>query len=474
MRRRRLVPLLCATALVGGLAAAGSASNTPVSAAPTFQSYAAPIGLGDSAGEPTLGINPTSGAVLFQAYTQFLKVTDFDVQGPGRATWVRQPFPLPQISLDPILETDPDTGRTFTSQLLAACSEAGYTDDDGATFSLSQGCGPGAMVDHQSIGTGHYVAGSPLVKNPVANYPNVVYYCAQDIASGNCSVSTDGGRTFDLTTVAFSTPDCGLGGLFGHLKTAPDGTVYLPPSRCNRGAAVAVSENNGVTWSVRQVPQSLMGDAGHPVVATGTNGDVYLAWGSPLDDATAGQSGPVRVAWSTDKGRSWTAPVPLGQDLPEPIRNSRFPIGVAGDDGRAVIGYLGSTTGGNGSAPGFTGRWDLYLSYTQDHGTTWHTYQATDHPVQIGSICTAGTTCGSDRNLLDFNDMVLDPRTGRVVVALADGCPGTGQCSPAVRKAKATIVRQTSGPSLLAAFDQVTTPQGITELANRPLHRPAR
>src|SRR5205085_1303432 len=79
-------------------------------------------------------------------------------------------------------------------------------------------------------------------------------------------------------------------------------------------------------------------------------------------------------------------------------------------------------------------------------------------PVQVGSICTGGTLCGSDRNLLDFNDITVD-KEGRVLAAFADGCvaPGCTDASPsaASRSAKATIIRQSGGRRLFAAFDPV-------------------
>ena len=190
------------------------------------------------------------------------------------------------------------------------------------------------------------------------------------------------------------------------------------------------------------------------------DGDVYLAYGGPLDGETVFQSGPPLVVVSKDKGVTWTKPLRLGTDLG--IVNTRFPVAVAGDDGRAAVGFLGSTTGGNGGETGigtdmqpngnapFTGRWDLYVAFTEDGGRTWRTVDATpDHPVQVGPICTGGTTCGASRNLLDFNDMVIDPKTGKVLVAYADGCPGTAACTTDVRLQKATIARQVGGPVLL-------------------------
>ena len=459
MRRSRLVvSLLSAAAVVSVLAGTGAAAGPKrASATPVFTNYQAPGSLGSRAGEPTLGINPKTGAVLYQAGTETLRVTGF--QPDGKATWEKGRFPVPQaVSFDPILDTDPDTGRTFTSQLLLACSQGGFTDDDGRTFELSQGCGLGSAFDHQTVGFGPYVKGSPLaaLKDPVEDYPNVVYYCAQDIVSAKCSMSTDGGRTFPTTGVAYTYPQCPNGGIFGHIKSAPDGTVYLPPRTCNAfggesTTGVAVSEDNGLTWTVRQAPGAVYGDAGHPSVGVGRNGDIYLAYGGRSGAKDQPRGGPPMAVMSKDKGRTWTEPVVLGKDLG--IRNTRFPVAVAGDAGRAAIGFLGSKTGGDANdIADFKGRWDLYVAFTKDGGKTWRTTLATpEHPVQVGSICTGGTTCGRDRNLLDFNDMVVDPKTGRVVVAFADGCPADADCTPALRAAKATISYQTDGPSLFAA-----------------------
>lgn len=459
MRRSRLVVcVLASVATVSVLAGVGAAAAPArMSATPVFTNYTAPDGVGDNAGEPTLGINPNTGAVLFQSYTKTLRVTDF--KADGKATWEIGKFPTPQpISFDPILDTDPDTGRTFTSQLLLACSQGGYTDDDGRTFELSEGCGLGSAFDHQTVGFGPYVKGGALaaLKDPIENYPNVVYYCAQDVASAKCSMSTDGGRTFPTSSVAYSFPQCPNGGIFGHIKSAPDGTVYLPPRTCNSligesSTGVAVSEDNGLTWALRQAPGAAYGDSGHPSVGVSTNGDVYLGYGGRSGAKDQPNGGPPMAVMSKDKGKTWTAPTVLGKDLG--IKNTRFPVTVAGDAGRAAIGYLGSRTGGDGSAADFAGRWDLYVSFTKDGGKTWRTTLATpEHPVQVGSICTRGTTCGDDRNLLDFNDMIIDPATGRVVVAIADGCTGEdpSDCTTDVRRAKAVISMQTGGPSLYA------------------------
>jgi hypothetical protein len=98
--------------------------------------------------------------------------------------------------------------------------------------------------------------------------------------------------------------------------------------------------------------------------------------------------------------------------------------------------------------------WHLYVATTTDGGATWTTADATPgDPVQRGSICLGGTTCGATRNLLDFIDVTVDAQ-GRVLVGYADGC--TGSCvagGPNSGAALATIARQTGGPRLFATFD---------------------
>ncbi|HEU0132225.1 MAG TPA: sialidase family protein [Mycobacteriales bacterium] len=449
-----LVALAAAVPLVAGLHAT-QATSAPPDGLPAFRSYEAPEGVADTSGEPTLGVNLKTGNVMFISGLKTYRVNEFDKTGPGTSTWTDVSYPLTSVyTADPILELDTATGRTFVNQLMYSNpgSVMAYTDDDGATWTpVPYGSGVGANVDHQTVGVGKFVPGSPFV--PAGSYPNAVYYCTNDGVASDCATSLDGGNTFSPAHPAYTDQDCAA--LHGHLKSGPDGTIYLPPDGCSGGdggtspAGVAVSEDGSLTWEVRRVPGSDSGDAGHPSLGVATDGTVYLAYGSTSDD---GDYGPVRVAKSTDKGKTWTAPVALGTDLG--VRASSFPIAVAGDPDRAAVGFLGTTAEGDPrNEASFTGRWDLYISTTYDGGQTWHTVNVTpDSPVQVGSICTSGLTCGNDRNLLDFNDMVLDER-GNVVAGLADGCV-KATCTSADREEHGLIVRQVSGTGLLKAFDQ--------------------
>ncbi|MBC9731086.1 sialidase family protein [Streptomyces sp. TRM68367] len=414
---------------------------------PTYSNSSAPDSIADAhdAGEPSIGVNRATGAVMFQAYTSTLKVT-YDTA--DAATWrdksANAGNGCPQgsvTSLDPILFTDPATNRTFESQLAGKTALTCYTDDDGETWTPTAGSGINSGVDHQTIGGGPFAPGGP---GALTSYPNAVYYCSQDIADASCAISRDGGLTYGPAVPMYSLLDCG--GLHGHVKVAPDGTVYVPNKGCGGNQAVAVSEDNGLSWSVRRNPFSSPGDS-DPSVGIGASGTVYMGYQN--SDGTA------RIAVSHDKGKTWLYDQRIGGALG--IRNIVFPVVTAGDDNRAAFAFLGTTTGGNyQDTESFTGVWHLYVATTYDGGQSWVTVDATPtDPVQKGSICTGGTTCGKDRNLLDFNDVTIDAQ-GRVLVAYADGC--TGVCATGGAQnydALATIARQSSGNTLYGAYDAV-------------------
>jgi hypothetical protein len=438
---------------------AKAATPAPGTATPPgFANYKAPSTFTDAnnAGEPSIGNNFKTGSTLYQAYLSTYKVAFDDSTSPAKATWTDVSAKAANgclvgstKSLDPILFTDHKTGRTFESQLSGANSLTCYTDDDGKTWNPSTGGGIPSGVDHQTIGGGAY-SSSGLGALPTTSYPNSVYYCSQDIATAFCAASHDGGTTFGNGVPTYSLLDCG--GLHGHVKVAPDGTAYLPNKGCGDSAALVTSTDNGGSWTVHKVPGSTPSDA-DPSVGTGANGTVYFGY--------VGADGRPGVATSRDKGATWQYNQVLGGEYK--IANAVFPATVAGDDDRAAVAFIGTPTAGNyQDAATFKGVWHLYVSTTYDGGKTWQTSDATPNdPVQRGSICTGGTTCGNDRNLLDFIDATIDSH-GRVQVGYADGCidacvtdsSHTSGAGPAdAQAAYATIARQSSGKTLVSAYD---------------------
>ena len=417
--------------------------------APSFTNYGAPEALTNShsAGEPSIGVSDKTNSSFYQSYVSTYRVRFDDSVSPATATWSDVSATLangcPQgstTSLDPILYTDRSTGRTFESQLSGVDSLTCYTDDEGATWHPSQGGGIPSGVDHQSLGGGPFVAGDPL--NATNLYPRAVYYCSQDIATAFCALSRNGGITFGAGVPIYSLLDCG--GLHGHVQVAPDGTAYVPNKSCNGHQGVAVSADDGTTWAVHTIPNSVPSDS-DPAVGIGSNGSVYVGY--------ANGDGTPHVAVSHDRGATWAHDFNVGAALG--IKNTVFPTAVAGNDDRAAISFLGTTTAGNyQDAANFHGVWHAYTAFTYDGGATWTTVDDTPNdPVQRGSICTGGTTCGNDRNLLDFIGSTIDNH-GRVEVAYADGC--TGACVTGTTNnfdAYATIARQSGGLTLYSAYD---------------------
>ena len=405
---------------------------------PTYDLYPAPSPLGQEAGEPSIGVNWNTGNVMFIAGLETLRVSFNDSVTPAAASWSDVTFPLTGIiTLDPILSTDSQTGRTFVAQLAGPASLMAFTDDDGATW-LPSTSGLVSGVDHQTVG------GGPLTPPlPGVGYAHGVYYCSQGVALAGCALSLDGGLTFNPAIPIYTLLQCG--GLHGHVKVAPDGTAYVPNKGCGSQQAAVVSTNNGLTWTVRKVPGSTSGNS-DPSVGIASNGTVYFG--------LVGADGHARVAVSHNKGANWSALQDVGASFG--IQNAAFPAVVAGDPNRAAFAFLGTPASGNGTSSdaSFTGVWHLYIATTTNGGASWTTVDATPgDPVQRGSICLDGTTCGSSRNLLDFMDATVDAQ-GRVLVGFADGCVGLCVSGPPNSDtAVGVIARQSSGPRLFAAFD---------------------
>lgn len=430
--RLRSAAALCLL-LVGWPAVVGHAAASNIASVSVFP---APTGMSDVAGEPSIGVDHRTGAVLFQSGYRTYRVT---LDATGGAAW--RDVTSPQVATfggDPVLWVDPDTGRAIESQEFFTCSGALISDDDGTTWTPSEGCGAGVFADHQSLASGPY----PTALLPAAAiYPRAFYYCGQDggFTGGTayCARSDDGGRTFGVGSPIYNVPSADstaprCTSLHGKLRVAPDGTVYVPNKDCSGRVAVTASGDGGVTWIVRPIPGSTTQDESDPAVAIGARGTVYVGWQQGANNAIGSQA---YVASSVDQGRTWSRPIDLSSALG--VRNIQFPQAVAGDDERAAVAFLGTSAAGDDQrgntkpdatpSQQFSGVWHLYIATTADRGGHWNVIDATPlDPVQRGCISLGGLLASGCRNLLDFNDITSDA-SGHVLVAFADGC--TGKCA---------------------------------------------
>ena len=389
--------------------------------------------VGEIGPEPSIGIT-SSGCIFFIAMEKVMRSCDYGASWANSADFASAP-----TTSDPYGWVDPITDRIFNVQMVGlATTWIAFSDDDGETwFGNPHDSGPVPLNDHIKLGSGPWTDGaygalgqaSPL-------YEEAVYFCYNKLAGIFCYTSFDGGATFEVGGQIYGLATTN-GGLHGAITTAPDGTVYVTPRVAT--PTVIISKDNGLSWDTRTMGE----DVGTPnprknsEVGTDTDSNAYHIW-------TGADSG-VYMSRSIDSGDSWEQE--SIRISPANVISSTFPQIDVGDPGRIAITYLGSEDGDAiGELDIDGGEWGgnphyatenvsyyLYITYSLnalDENPIFHTYRVSPDPVQIGAICLNSGDCrdigGSNRNLLDFNDLHID-REGRVYVAFADGC--TGDCA---------------------------------------------
>ena len=387
--------------------------------------------VGEDGAEPSLGVT-SSGCIFFIAFEKVMRSCDHgetweDVSGPQCAFQTNDPWGW----------VDPITDRIFAVQMQGLeTSWICWSDDDGESWlGNPHDSGTTPINDHIKLATGPWTSSGYGIGGIVSQnfYETAVYYCYNKLAGIFCYTSFDGGATFEAGGQLYGLATTN-GGLHGAITSAPDGTVYVTPRV--ETPTVIVSDDNGLSWFDRTMGE----DVGTPYprknseVATDTESNAYHIW--------TGADEGVYMSRSTDSGQSWEQN--STRISPVEIISSVFPQVDAGDPGRIAITYLGSENASELNQSDIDGNpWDgnahyansnvsyyLYITYSLnalDENPVFHTVRASADPVQVGSICLNSGDCrdigGSNRNLLDFNDLHID-NEGRVYIAFADGCFG--------------------------------------------------
>src|ERR1043165_4201082 len=201
--------------------------------APRYHNFHAADGMGDNAGEPSIGIdwNPnvpsmrhdkvnTGGVSFFQSEPNTLRTHFDDSSSPAKAQWddVSTPFVQQFVLSDPIGFVDRQTGRVFSLDLIGGQGNSlmAFSDDDGNNYTPGQGGGAPAGPDHETLGGGPYNPYATPAPPPHPLYQNAVYYASQNLAGeAEVSRSDDGGLTFGPSVLLFNPTQC-LGGIHGH------------------------------------------------------------------------------------------------------------------------------------------------------------------------------------------------------------------------------------------------------------------
>src|SRR5207237_4364683 len=111
-----------------------------------------------------------------------------------------------------------------------------------------------------------------------------------------------------------------------------------PNNSCGGTRAVVVSEDNGLTWSVRAVQNASSQTRANPnlqdpAVGVDNNGRVYFAMSSSTVAGSATGGSNAVVATSTDRGQTWQNIYDVGAVYR--LKKLAFPAAVAGGAGPA-------------------------------------------------------------------------------------------------------------------------------------------
>jgi hypothetical protein len=226
----------------------------------------------------------------------------------------------------------------------------------------------------------------------------------------------------------FTTPDSqadNVGGAGGENRVYEAvGTVTDSPA----GTPQTINWRNYEIW---HGPVGARYDRIFPVTAVDNAGHVYAIF----------TDGKNTLFKSDANGTGWNPATPPTV-IPNPVgvNTTVFPWAAAGANGIVDVVFYGANGGAAGDNTDPNALWNVYMAQTIDGGSSWTLSQASDHQIHKGIICTGGTTCStSDRVLLDFFQVSIDPTNGAADIAYTDdhASPGnpvlyfTRQCTGA-------------------------------------------
>jgi hypothetical protein len=378
----------------------------------------------------------------------------------GGANWFRDRYLGTQCPTSPAINTgfsDPDltmdaggriynTGIDLANDALFSSADGGRTWDRG-TPQCHNGDRPwlaGGNANEVFMGT------DPL----------------EDTLNHRVFVSTDGGMTCSATGVPdFGTDSNGSYTGFGKLyfdkarARLAEPTVYTDADGNQNGLGVSTwSRGDGAFTPHFVAKGKLVGF--FPVLAVDRKDTIYTAWTPDLrqpgtsggcDGAQTPAPNSVLLSYSTNWGRTWSAPVTIYK-----ATNSRvaWPWIVAGDGGKVSVVWYETEAGELA---------DLDCQVAHIHVKEAHVLNATSsgrsagvvdpvgRAIHFGTVCQGGTGCvvtGKDRRLGDFFTNSIDAR-GCLMIATGDTMltdPTTGAPYPTSRP---LFIRQNGGPKLV-------------------------
>lgn len=362
-------------------------------------------------GEPSLGLTSDGSLFLYPAFDPPAiapLVGQFSGMGIARSQDGGQSFTRHTSNVgpanyhpytaDPFMYVDPHTDRVFIEDLLIPpfnCANLSFSDDGGETWTQTlAGC---FVWDH--VG---WASGPPAVSSP--SYPVVIQRCAityvattlASTATG-CQKSLDGGMTWELPgEPAFMFDQDGqpyvpstCHGAAHHPFVDHRGWTWLARIWCDGNPWVAVSKDEGATWTQHQIGTGAA--AWHDVgVGVDTNGTVFAFW---IDEDLR----PV-LAVSHDDGLSWSAPIDVA---PPGVTAAGMANIQPGGVGKAAFTYGVEIEGASGTHAVAAAGYGLDMESPRFHSAI---ATMPDDPLNDGG-CSEGLCSGQ----ADFLDAAIGP-----------------------------------------------------------------
>jgi hypothetical protein len=406
------------------------------------------VDVGREAAEPTIGVTKDGtafyAAATFDAGGGTLARTEIIRSADGGITWESvQPDAVPRsnppTTLDPYVYVEEDTGRVFSIDLTLACSYLTFSDDKGDSWTTNPAACGQFVNDHQTFFSGP----PPEGMSTVGGFPEILYYCFNRVADASCSRSLDGGLTFSPTgQPAFLGEDeeaggfCG--GLHGHIATDKDGRLFVPKGHCSR-PWIGISEDSGFSWDRVLIAPKHETAGPHLSVAADSAGNLYFVWWSREHHLPY-------LSVSKDHGKSWSTPRLIA---PPGVHEVNFPVIAAGDKGRIVVQFPGTTVDDPEDA---TRPWNSYYVVSTNALSRNPLFVSTTANDPADPIH-RGVCSGRCRGMFDFLDVIVSPHDGDFWGATVDTCTEESMCNKiATGQPTAMLglaVRQLSGPSLV-------------------------
>ncbi|MCU1462809.1 MAG: exo-alpha-sialidase [Acidimicrobiales bacterium] len=386
---------------IAGVAAFAALIGGPARAtAPVAAPFRAPVVISDiDTGEPGVDI-ATDGTIYVNAPASVFAPSYVWRSGDG-AHWVLTPAGARATAPgggDSDIAVDPQ-GVVYMTDLYLGSAAVSSSTNRAQTWTTNAVQGT-LVQDRQWIAT---------------TGRGVVYHVTHQFPTGLVvTKSTNGGRTFLSSTVA-ATPldqtgcECQPGTMVALPGVAAGGDkVGVIYATSTGGMKFARSTNGAATFKNVTVspPSSADTTVAMPVVASRGGDDLVAVW-----QETFAAGSRVQLSRSGDFGRSWTPPVTIVSG-----GTSLYPW-VDGRGGKVAVSlYHTDAVRSPDLMPKGTPWYETYLEST-DGGATFTATRVLDAiPVKTGPICTAGVTCESNRELLDFQSVAIDP-AGRANVA---------------------------------------------------------